>query len=389
MTPVRRLSIATLLLLGYAVMLSAVVGLGWFATSKMRQLQAITATLYSHPFAVSNAAAEMKADLFHLRVCILEAVFLPEQRNDHAAAVRQMEALARTARTDLQIIKANFLGDMARVRELESALDRWDDVRLRIMSAAAAGDYPAAANLVRTAGTPAYEDAMAPVDYILAYAQARGRQFADTAHTSSDEIIARTQVVLATLTLAILATGAVVFFRVRYLQRELHRQATLDFLTGIANRRHFMAMTEREFRLSRRHGTPFAIAVADLDLFKSINDRYGHPVGDLILKQFCAACRQALRSSDVLGRVGGEEFAILLPNTHLAAAIEVAERVRKAVAEAQVTTPQGVTVRVTGSFGLTEHDSLDQDISALFRRADAALYEAKEAGRNCVRARSP
>ncbi|WP_165873510.1 GGDEF domain-containing protein, partial [Parasulfuritortus cantonensis] len=187
------------------------------------------------------------------------------------------------------------------------------------------------------------------------------------------------------LLLLVVTTALAVFYRVRYLQRELDQRATRDFLTGMPNRRHFMELAEREFVRAARHGTPLALAVVDLDLFKNINDTYGHEVGDQVLKRFCAVTRQALRHLDTLGRVGGEEFAILLPDTRLAAAREVAERVRQAVEAADLTTARGERVAFTGSFGLTAYLPGDTDLTALFRRADVALYEAKAGGRNAVR----
>ncbi|NTV94446.1 MAG: diguanylate cyclase [Thiobacillus sp.] len=379
-----RLSITALLLLGYAVLLAAVLGLGWFATGKMRQLQTITEDLYSHPFAVSNAATELKASLFDLRLHILEEVFLRRGDGNRAELARHIAEQSKLARRNLAIIKANFLGDMAQVSRLEADLDRWDGVRGEIFAAAHAGDYDRARDLALGIGTQTFDELTEPVEYILSFARNKGRDYARQASERSDEIVSRTGTLIAVMVFIILTTAVAVFLRVRYLQRELQRQATLDFLTGIPNRRHFMVQAERELHLGRRHASPFSLVVSDLDHFKSINDRHGHPAGDQVLKHFCAVGRQALRKSDILGRIGGEEFAILLPNTGLTEALVVAERVRKAVAETGLDLGNGTTLHITGSFGLTAHGDGDRDLDDLLRRADAALYEAKESGRNRV-----
>lgn len=389
MTPKRRLTISNLLLIGYAVLLAAVVGLGWFATGNMRQLQAITEDLYVHPFAVSNAAADLKSTLLHLRNHILDTVFVGGHEYNPEHSTQELDGLAAKARTDLAVIKANFLGDMSHVRELEAALDRWDSVRAEIMAAVRDKDYDRARQLVRTVGTRSYYEAVPQVEYILAFALNKGKQYVDEAREDSDRLIFRTRVLSVTLAIFVLATALAVFYRVRYLQRELARQATLDFLTGIPNRRHFMELAEREIHRSRRHASPFALAVVDLDWFKSINDNYGHQVGDQVLKQFCTVCRQTLRNLDVIGRIGGEEFALLMPNTRLAEACEVVERVRKTVEESGIHLADGSRMQFTGSFGLTTCSAEGQDLTALFRRADEALYEAKAAGRNRVCVNKP
>jgi len=165
---------------------------------------------------------------------------------------------------------------------------------------------------------------------------------------------------------------------------EVNRLATLDGLTNTHNRRHFMELAQHEFDKARRFGHPLTAMMLDVDHFKRINDRHGHHVGDQVLRVLAERCKAALRSVDVLGRYGGEEFAILLPGTsqHNAATV-LAERIRKKVAEEPVTTDDGV-VKVTVSVGVAALDPDMRNPGDLFKRADAALYEAKQAGRNRV-----
>ncbi|MFZ5535937.1 MAG: diguanylate cyclase [Pseudomonadota bacterium] len=165
------------------------------------------------------------------------------------------------------------------------------------------------------------------------------------------------------------------------LRTELTHQATHDPLTGVANRRLFMEALERELARSRRHAPPLAVLMLDLDRFKRVNDSYGHAAGDQTLRIFVDRCRVTLRESDWLGRLGGEEFGALLPDTGTDEALAVAERLRQAIADQPFRIKDGAAIRITTSIGLAlagEDDTAD----SLLARADAALYAAKQAGRD-------
>ena len=180
----------------------------------------------------------------------------------------------------------------------------------------------------------------------------------------------------------IVGTGLDVTER-RELEQELERQARTDFLTGIANRRHFLDLADQELARTRRYGRPFSMLMLDLDMFKNVNDRYGHRVGDLTLQKVVDVCKQILREVDVFGRLGGEEFGIMLPETDSEQAVQVADRVRQVIAEASVRLPQGGSVGVTASIGVATY-SPDDDVDAVLSRADRALYAAKRSGRDRV-----
>lgn len=168
----------------------------------------------------------------------------------------------------------------------------------------------------------------------------------------------------------------------KILEAELHRLATTDALTGLWNRRAFLDRLGSDIARSLRYGRPMTLAMVDLDHFKRINDRYGHAVGDDVLVAFADVCRTALRDADVVGRLGGEEFAVLLPETAIRRATATAERLREAVAALSV--PAGdEQVHPTASIGLAQLGPGD-DASRLMARADHALYAAKEQGRNRV-----
>ena len=168
----------------------------------------------------------------------------------------------------------------------------------------------------------------------------------------------------------------------RYHQ-EVYQLATRDALTELYNRRHFVEAVDREIARSTRHGRPLVMCIIDVDLFKPVNDRYGHIAGDGVLRQLAGIVRRFVRGEDVAARIGGEEFAVLLPETDLEAALAFAERLREAVAS-DTFELGGEPQRLTISIGIAGLSPERQERSALMQAADAALYRAKDEGRNRV-----
>ena len=167
------------------------------------------------------------------------------------------------------------------------------------------------------------------------------------------------------------------------LHRIVEHEALVDALTGLANRRRAEDALVGELARAERFGSPLAVILADLDGFKGVNDRYGHPTGDAALREFAAVLEQALRAFDVAARWGGEEFMIILPATDAAGAAHVAERIRASFARQSILTPEATPITSTASFGVAEYPAATS-AAALIAAADAALYEAKRAGRNRV-----
>jgi diguanylate cyclase (GGDEF)-like protein len=167
------------------------------------------------------------------------------------------------------------------------------------------------------------------------------------------------------------------------LNAHLDRLARIDPLTDAANRRHFHACLEAELARAGRYGRECSLVIIDIDHFKQINDRHGHAGGDDALRHFVQITREQLRTQDELGRLGGEEFAVLFPETGLESAMAVTERIRRAV-EATPARFGDVRIPMTASFGVARWQSFAESADALMQRADSALYAAKSGGRNRV-----
>ena len=168
-------------------------------------------------------------------------------------------------------------------------------------------------------------------------------------------------------------------------EQELERLAQTDALTGLYNRRHFMLLAEKEHARSVRYGGELSVLMMDIDHFKTVNDTYGHQTGDLVLQEFANICRASFRNIDAIGRLGGEEFAVVLPQTACQQAFEVGERLRQSVeACALLLPPNGQSLRFTVSIGVATLGQTSVNLETLLGLSDNALYESKHRGRNRV-----
>lgn len=168
------------------------------------------------------------------------------------------------------------------------------------------------------------------------------------------------------------------------LEQQLLHMSHHDSLTGACNRLYLEQVAERELALAQRHGRSLAVAMLDIDHFKLVNDNYGHDTGDRVLQELVRCCQDELREIDHFGRLGGEEFVCVLPETDQAEAMLCAERLRASLATLRMSTPQG-PLRFTVSIGVAVYDARHPDWPALLKAADEAMYRAKNEGRNCVR----
>jgi diguanylate cyclase (GGDEF)-like protein len=185
------------------------------------------------------------------------------------------------------------------------------------------------------------------------------------------------------MTAASLAGQAVVALENARLHRMVERQALVDGLTGLANRRQGDEALASEIARTERLGGPVGLILADVDDFKAVNDRFGHPTGDIVLRDLAETLRENVREIDTAARWGGEEFALILPGTDLEGAAQVAERIRAALAEREILSVDGAPLHVTASFGVAASNPTTT-VQQLVEAADEALYRAKRAGKDRV-----
>jgi diguanylate cyclase (GGDEF)-like protein/PAS domain S-box-containing protein len=168
------------------------------------------------------------------------------------------------------------------------------------------------------------------------------------------------------------------------LKEEFKKLATIDPLTDLFNRRYFVEQAAKEFLRAQRYKLSMALISIDIDYFKAINDNYGHPAGDKVLVAVSKQLQASLRQTDVLARIGGEEFSILLPETSTKDALVFAERIREAQSQLSISGDWQGEIRLSVSIGVSSYQTSDIEFDTLFSRADKALYQAKDSGRNQV-----
>ena len=186
------------------------------------------------------------------------------------------------------------------------------------------------------------------------------------------------------ITISLFALGLLFFiYRQRRNSAILYKLANTDALTELANRRYSFKYAESMLLQAKQNKENFAVIIFDIDHFKKINDTYGHAGGDVALKIIAAIASEYVRGQDILGRIGGEEFLVVLPNTSVKQAFDVAERIRKAIVDKDIIL-DGKVVHISASFGISQLAQNLPNFNQIFHEADIALYEAKNSGRNCI-----
>ena len=168
------------------------------------------------------------------------------------------------------------------------------------------------------------------------------------------------------------------------LQEKLEIEATTDPLTGLFNRRFFFKLADQFLSESIRHNKHLSLIMLDIDLFKGINDEYGHPIGDKVLQFVASRAKSLLRKEDILARVGGEEYVVLLPNTHSKAAEIIAEKIRESIDSSSITGDWLGKIEPKISLGVSAYTEGDREFYEIYSRSDKALYQAKSTGRNKI-----
>lgn len=362
------------LTLGAIALAAALVVLG------LGRQRGVTELLYAHPFMVSNAALDLRTEVLELRNGMLEAALQDRVADGFVAEVRARRAHIAS---DLAVLHASFLGDSARVDAMGAAVAAWNAEQDATLADLAAGRVLAARARSERAAHEHVAALLLDDAYVIDFARRKAAMFA-----SAGEGDFRRASALVAVGASLLCAGYVALFARRWrakqdLLDQLQRQAMFDDLTGAYNRRTFIEVARLEIERAMRSGQSLSLIAIDIDHFKRVNDAHGHAAGDAALRGFCAGCRQILRRIDALGRIGGEEFAVLLPGAGVREARDIAERIRAATEQTPVPTADG-DVRITISAGVALLALDTAGLDALLSEADAALYQAKHGGRNVV-----
>lgn len=381
----RKHAVLYILFAGFLIAFVGVLLFLWIYFSSMREMHQTTRKLYERPFAVANAALALEADLHQVRSSLLYAILTQADSKQLVHVQAFIKAREQLAQQKVAVITRSYSGDLQQVEALEQKLVLLNQVRDRVMQHLAASHYAEANRLVETEWTARFGEVVRLNEAIFKNANQRATQYVSESQQRLENHTRRGLSYAALLLTSFLLVGILVAWRIYQLHIAVDKFAFTDFLTGIANRRHFIHELESEIRRSQRYDSPFSFAMVDIDHFKKINDQYGHHTGDLVLQNFCLKCVNALRTSDMVGRLGGEEFGILMPMTDLHEAARVIERLRAEV-DHSVMSDHGEQIHYTASFGLVSIVQLNdqQGLADLMKMADAALYAAKQQGRNRI-----
>jgi two-component system, cell cycle response regulator len=303
-------------------------------------------------------------------------------RDEFADLAKSFNSMADELRTrvmELELQRTRLRNSLSRTGDLLTATHDVDQLLSLIASAAVESADAEGAVLIGEDGAVVEvgtiaDDAQTIELPVAAHDWRFGILILHGAELGEDELIA---------TRALVAQGANALENAR-LHEAAALQAISDGLTGLANRRHCEEQLLAEIARSERYDTPLAVIVCDIDEFKAANDSHGHAFGDLVLQRFAGVLRETLRDVDLIGRWGGEEFLVVLPETTLEGAIDAGERIRTGFAALELGT-EAARVKMTASFGVARFVR-GADALELVRAADEALYEAKRRGKNRVKA---
>lgn len=381
----RKKTVLYILVAGFLIAFVGVLLFLWIYFSSMREMHQTTRKLYEQPFIVSNATLELKADLYQIRGSLLYATLIKAQGPHVDVTIDFIQARERQVEETLMLIQRHYSGDAQQIINLKQKWQALGTVRELIFQQLQRGRFTEATRLIETDWTARFAEVARLNESIHAGAKHRANAYVEESQQRLEKHTDAGLVYAALLLTLFVLVSVFVVWRIYQLHNEADKFAFTDFLTGIANRRHFMHELESEIRRSQRYDSAFSFAMVDIDHFKKINDRYGHHAGDLVLQNFCLKCVNALRTSDMVGRLGGEEFGILMPMTDLHEAARVVERLRSEI-DHSVLTDLGEHIHYTASFGLVSSAQLgeQQGLAHLMRMADNALYAAKQQGRNRV-----
>jgi diguanylate cyclase (GGDEF)-like protein len=379
----RRIALCALLAIG--LMFGAITVNAFRATAERRHAEAMQVHTLDVLLAAGRLETAVNETMRGERGYLLtgDRDFLQPYFRGRALSVRLLRSLQHATRDNVEQ-QGNLAVAERRLNTYIGAIDRLVALEAAGRRAEAVAAVRARADRNQIIAFVAALDRVQAEERRLLALRGAAAEAADSRDTRYNYIIAILAIIMFALLTAAVVGAALAHRRTLELSGELERLATTDALTGLPNRRQLMTAMETEVRRAGRTGRPLSLALLDVDRFKAINDTHGHPVGDEVLRVVAEELRGVTRGGDLLGRFGGEEFAIIMPETDLDQAHLACERLRRAVARRILHYPNGTSGHVTISSGVALLAG-DEGCDHLVSRADGALYEAKAGGRNLVR----
>lgn len=380
----RKKAVLYILIAGFSIAFIGALLFLWIFFSSMREMHQTTRNLYEKPFTNANAVLQLQNRLYQIRDSLLVATLTHARGGALDDSIAFIYAQDQLMKESLGVIRRSDAGEL-QIRELEARLESLDQARDQVQQKLISSRYVEADRLMTSKWSERFADAIQVTDILLSQANISANHYVLESQKRLEKHTKTGLVYAGLLLILFIVVSVFVVWRIYQLHIETDRFAFTDFLTGIANRRHFMQELESEIRRYERYATPFSFAMVDIDHFKKINDQFGHDTGDQVLQNFCLKCVNALRTSDMVGRLGGEEFGILMPMTDLHEAARVIERLRAEI-DHSVMIGNDQQIHYTASFGLvsTSQKRSQYTLGIMMKAADAALYAAKQQGRNRV-----
>jgi len=388
---------------GYLCVLLGLILIGMQLSQSISDFKAQTLYLYQHPYQVNAAAREARLAISGIRNELTYAIVDSDTTHPDLAdnIKKHDDALDRS----FQTIEDRFLGDQSKVREAQQIIGEWRRGRAELVMLLESGRHAEAKDVWMRTINPLYASLIPKIDYVVAFSSEKARYFAEQAQLQADVSRAKIRIFLVVFGLLTLFAGVTTILFVLHalrrheaMEEQIHQLAFYDALTNLPNRRLLSDRLTLAMAAGKRSGCYGALLFLDLDNFKPLNDRYGHKVGDLLLIEVANRLRGCVREADTVARFGGDEFVVMLNELDVDKAKStvqaeiVAEKILASLAEPyrlsieqQDLPAQMVEYRCSASIGVTLFGDYEHGQDEIIKRADLAMYRAKEAGHNRIR----
>jgi diguanylate cyclase (GGDEF)-like protein len=382
---------------GFGLIVLLIAFLGAISLIEINYLGSLTTTVYNHPLKVSNSALSARVSVVSMHRYMKDVV-LAEDHESFEQAINKVETEEKQVLLNLDVIKKLILGSEGESleRKARQTFLAWEPIRAEVIQLVKNGDIKKAAQITQRRGADHEFELAQQMLNLASYAQGKADGFIQQSFQAKKNFSILTVIAVFSGTIISILIGAFTLKKVlkshqarinidsdlRKANKRLQELASTDSLTGVLNRRAFMKEAMNKFDLAKRYQRPLSLLMLDVDHFKKVNDTYGHQTGDHVLTQLSAVMKDSLRSTDIISRIGGEEFAIILPETSLEKTIEFTERLLNTIRNTKINVEPDTSFNITVSIGVATVPPVSSGLDAVMKKADDALYKAKSEGRD-------